>query len=191
MAEPSNRKLEIHLTSEERNELNQIVRKGSSPARKIQHARILLLCDSDHPDGQRTDAYAAHAVGVAERTVVRVRQQFVREGKSATLNRKCRSDPPVPPKVDGRVEAHIVTLCCSAPPNGRTRWTLRLMASELSRTCEVVLCPETIRQYLKKTNCSLGGRSGSALRKRIARGSSLRWRKSSMFTAKNTTKTNR
>jgi transposase len=192
MAEPSNRKAEVHLASEQRAELNDIVRKGASKARRIQHARILLLCDSDHPDGQRSDAYTAAVVGVSENTVIRVRRRFVRQGQTAALERKPRVTPPVAPKIDGRVEARLITLCCSNPPTGRKQWTLQLLADELGRLGVVhSIGREAVRRCLKKTGWRLGKSNGTASRKRTTRGSSPKWRKSSTFTARNTRKTSR
>ena len=73
------------------------------------------------------------------------------------LTRKPRSSPPVPPKVDGHLEAQIIALCCSEPPEGYARWGIRLLTQELKKRSIVVeICRETVRQTLKKTNCALG-----------------------------------
>jgi transposase len=156
-------KYHVRLDGEQRQRLLELTRNGSSPAKKITHARILLLADEAHPDGRRTDPYITGVLGVSRRTVVRIRQRFAEGGEGPALDRKPRSSPPVPAKLDSRGEAHLVALCCSGPPEGRARWTLSLLAKELTRL-ELVssICPETVRRALKKTNSSPGRRSGSA-----------------------------
>lgn len=192
MAEPINGKAKVFLTSEQRAELSDIVRKGSSPARMIQHARILLLTDCNHPEGQRPDLYIAQAVGASENTVVRVRRTFVKQGQLAALKRKPRSTPATPPKIDGRIEAELVTLCCSTPPEGQKRWSLRMLAHELGRKGVVVsISHETVRKCLKKTSCGPGRANASVSRRRIGRVSSRPWKTSSMSIAKSIRKNSR
>lgn len=169
----TNRKVEVVLDVRMREELESLTRSGGAPARKVRNARILLLADEDRREGRRPDWYIAARLGVSERQVCRVRQQFAREGLEATLGRKRRSDAAIPKKVDGQVEAQLVTLYCSTPPAGRQRWTLQLLADELCRLQVVAsICKESVRQCLKKIDSSLGRRSGFASRKRIGRGSS-------------------
>lgn len=176
-------KVRVHLSAEQRSELSVVARSQTVSAAKARKARVLLLADEDHPDGQRPDTYIAAAVGLSEKQVKTIRQKFVREGVSA-LERKKRTTPSTPPKFDGRTEAQLVTLCCSTPPDGRQRWTLQLLVDELCRLQIVAsVCRETVRRCLKKTGCNPGGISGSASRKRTARGSSPRWSKSSTSTA--------
>jgi hypothetical protein len=150
-----------------------------APAKKILRARVLLLADEDHPDGRRPDSYITEVLGIHRRTAVRIRQRFVREGEEKALDRKARETPPTPPTFDSAAEAHLVALVCSEPPAGRARWTLTLLAKELTRL-EVVtsVCPETVRRTLKKTNSSRGGSSGSASRGRTGPGSSRQWKAS-------------
>lgn len=183
----SNQKLEVRLPPVERRELEALCRKGITSAARVRHARVLLLSDENHPDGQRPDVYIARAVGLSERSVVRIRQAYVREGRETAVERKRRAEPPTPPKLDGRAEAHLVRLCCSTPPSGRRRWTLQLLADELCRLQVVAsICPETVRKSLKKIASSRGGRNGSASRTGTGRGSSRRWKTSSMSTAPRT-----
>lgn len=179
------KKLTVHLSAAFRAELEAICRRQSVAVAKVRRARVLLMSDADHPDGRRRDWEIAEAVGISERQVIRIRQQFVREGQTV-LNRKPR--PAVPGKLDGPAEARLVTLCCSTPPKGRDRWTLQLLCDELARL-QIVrsVCPETVRQCLKKTNSSLGKPSGSASRKRTGRGSWRGWRKFSTSTSRSTT----
>ena len=154
----SRRKLEVRLTGEQRERLEDITRNGNNSARRIMHARVLLRSDEDHPRGRYTDAQIARHQGVSERTVGRVRTTFVRHGEAVALERKVRQSPPVPPKLDGAAEASLVAICCSPPPAGRARWTMSLLAGELvGRGVVVSICKETVRSALKKTSCGRGG----------------------------------
>jgi hypothetical protein len=188
------RKLKVELTAAERRELEAVVRKQSVGAAVQRRARILLLSDRNHPDGRRIDANIAELVGLSERQVVRIRQRFVREreGQSVVASCERKPRPPAPERrrLDGAAEARLIVLACSAPPQGRDHWTLQLLCDELARL-EVVasVCPETVRQCLKKTNCSLGGRNASASRKRTGRGSSPPWKRSLTSTRRNMTRT--
>lgn len=152
------RKLKVRLTEEQRGRLEGIARNGNSSAKRIMHARVLLMSDEEHPEGRYKDAHIGRHLGVCEKTVARVRQTFVRRGEAAALERKVRDAPPVPPKLDGAAEAHLVAVCCSPPPAGRARWTLSLLAEELvSRKVVVSICKETVRSALKKTSSNRGG----------------------------------
>lgn len=183
-----NAKYRVRLTSKQRVGLEAVCRKQSVAAAKVRRATILLMADESHPEGRRPDWQIAETVGLSEKQVGRIRQQFVREGDPA-LDRKPRSDAGVPKVLDGQAEATLVTLCCSDPPEGRDRWTLQLLCDELGRL-EVVesVCCETVRQCLKKTGSSLGEPNASVSRKRIGRGSSRGWKKSSTCTRKLTTR---
>lgn len=157
------RKYVVRLTAEQRDRLVDLTRTGSAPVRKLSHARVLLLADADHPDGQRPDTYIATALGLHVNGVAKIRKRFTLDGEAPALDRKRRETPPVPPKVDGRVEAHLVAICCSKAPEGRARWTLSLLAKELTRRGFVTsISLETVRKTLKKTNCSRGGSSAGA-----------------------------
>jgi Homeodomain-like domain len=166
------RKYVVRLKSDQRDRLTDLTCTGSAPARKLAHARVLLLADAEHPDGQRPDTYIAAALGMHVNGVAKIRKRFVLDGEAPALNRKRRETPPVPPKVDGRVEAHLVAICCSQAPEGRTRWTLHLLADELTRRGLVTsVSIETVRKTLKKTSCSRGGNSAGASRSGNRRGS--------------------
>jgi len=148
----------VHLSDEQRDDLETITRVGKAPVAKVRHARVLLLADHNRPGGHWTEPRIAAALGMHRNTVSRIRKRFVTEGEAPALQRKPRETPPTPPKIDGRVEAHLVALCCSAPPEGRVRWTLSLLADELKRRGLVTeVCIETVRKALKKTNSSRGG----------------------------------
>ena len=120
-----NRKLVVRLTAEQRGRLESEVRNGSSKAKRITHARILLIADEGHPLGRYTDAQIAGHVGVHVNTAARVRTTFVREGEGAAVGRKPPPAPPTPPKLDGAAEAKLVAVCCSPPPDGRARLRCR------------------------------------------------------------------
>lgn len=181
------KKLKVELSAELRTELQAECRRQSVSAARVRRARVLLMSDTRHPDGRRRDWEIAEVLQISERQVVRIRQKFVKEGIVSTLSRQPRSDAGVRKVLDGSAEAQLVTLCCSTPPTGRDRWTLQLLCDELARL-EVVesVCPETVRQCLKKTNCNLGVRSDFAFPKPIEHGSSPAWRKSSTSTSNRT-----
>jgi len=101
------RKLSVRLTAEERERLEQIIRNGSNSARRIMHARLLLMADKDHPLGRYKDAQIAKALRVHVNTVARTRRKFIRRGEKAAIDRNARATPPVPAKVDGALEAHL------------------------------------------------------------------------------------
>ncbi len=180
----TSRKFQVELSATERKELLAVVRRQSVGASKQRRARILLLADSSHPDGRRTDANIAELVGLSTRQVVRIRQRFVRERDAQSVDAACerKPRPPAPERrrLDGNAEAQLVVLACSDPPEGRNYWTLQLLCDELARL-EVVesVCPETVRKCLKKMNYSLGGPNVIASPRRIARDSSRKWKRSS------------
>jgi hypothetical protein len=142
----------VVLTEEQRAELRSLVGAGVAPARMLTRARILLKADRGEGGPGWSDAAIAGALDVNPSTVPRVRRQFVNEGVAATLARK-RPDRVYARALDGVAEAHLVALACSAPPAGRERWTLRLLADELVRL-EVVeaVSHETVRRTLKQTS---------------------------------------
>jgi transposase len=138
----------VTLTDDERQQLEQLLGKGKAAARTLRHAHLLLK--ADRACGW-TDAQIAEAFDVSVRTVERLRQRFVEEGFAAALNPK--PVPRLPRKVDGDVEAHLVALACSDPPEGRQRWTLRLLAGRLVELGHVAsISHEGVRQVLKKTS---------------------------------------
>ena len=144
----------VVLTEAQRAELRGLVGAGIAPARMLTRARVLLKADHGEGGPGWSDAAIAGALDVNPSTVLRVRRQFAAEGLAATLARK-RPDRVYERALDGRQEAHLIALACSAPPDGEARWTLGLLAEELVRL-EVVgaISHETVRQTLKKTNSS-------------------------------------
>ena len=151
------KKYRVTLTAEERVELEALISKGKADARKLAHARVLLQADEADGAPGRTDQEVASALDLSTRTVERVRQRFVEDGLDAALVRKPQTRPSRARKLDGAAEARLIALACSAPPGGRRRWTLKLLADRLVEL-EIVdaVCPETVRQTLQKTTSSRG-----------------------------------
>ncbi len=146
----------ITLTESERAELRKLISTGKGAARRLAHARVLLKADQG-----LTDERIAREVEVGTATIERVRRRFVEEGLAASLDPQ-RPEKPRVHKIDGEVEAHLVALACSSPPEGKARWTLRLLADKL---VELEYLPEvsheTVRQALRQTSLPPGvGRSG-------------------------------
>lgn len=149
------KKYKVMLTVEERAELSALIAAGKGAARKLAHARILLKADAAEGGPAWADPQIAAAVEVSVPTVERVRQRFVEEGLAAALERKRRERPARERVLDGRAEAHLIALACSAPPAGRAEWTMQLLADKLVEL-EIVetISDETVRRTLKKTNSS-------------------------------------
>lgn len=146
----------VELTSEERAQLEQLLRKGKVAAYRQRHARILLLADQGSSiKGTMSDSAIAQAVSCGMATVERVRKRFVLEGLQAALGRKNRTN--YSRRIDGDAEAHLIALACSDPPEGRERWTLRLLADKMVELEVVEHCSkDTVHRTLKKTNLSPG-----------------------------------
>ncbi len=149
----SNKKYIVRLSAQERSQLKKLTSTGKAAAHRITRARILMLAD-EGPEGPAwRDEDVAEAVDVSVRTVENIRKRLVNEGLEAAVNRKKQVRPSRARLLDGRQEAKLVALCCSAPPEGRSRWTLRLLADQIV-ALEIVdsISHETVRQTLKKTS---------------------------------------
>jgi transposase len=147
----------VRLTEAERLELDALVCKGKASALSIARARILLKADQGKQGEAQTDAQVAEALSVAAKTVFNVRRRWVEEGLEAALRRKKQDGPSRARKLDGVAEAKLVATCCGPAPQGRARWTLRMLAGKLVEL-EVVpsISAETVRSTLKKMRLSLG-----------------------------------
>ena len=144
-----NKKYRVRLTNKERNHLQKLVRKGNAHARKLTYARILLKADEDGPAW--TDEHIADAFEVSVATVARERKRYCEEGLEIALMPK---KPGLPRRrvLDGRAEAHLIALSCSEPPEGRERWSMRLLADRMVELGHVdAISYETVRRTLKKT----------------------------------------
>ena len=149
----------VSLTQDEREYMLGITRRGKSSGRKVK--RALILCKADEG---LTDQQVAEALMVGPATVSRVRQRFVEGGLERALNDLPR--PGQRRKLDGKQEAYLVAVACSTPPEGHARWTLRLLADQAVKL-ELTdsISRETVRQVLKKTNSSPGGKRSGASQK--------------------------
>ena len=172
-------KYRITLTAEERAGLEQLVSKGKAAARKLIHARVLLLADDSRGEGYPDEDIVA-ALEVSPRTVARVRKRLVTEGFQAALDHRPQPVRPDKIKIRGDVEQKLVELACTDPPRGRCRWTLQLLADEMVVLGLVdAISLETVRQALKKTTSSPGS-SGPGVSRRTPMPSSFgAWRTSS------------
>ena len=145
----------IELSNQEKVRLMEIVKKGNSPARTILRANILLASDKQN-DGYMTVSEIANAYRTTPTTVQTVRASYCKKGLEATITRKKRETPPIPAKVTGEVEAHIIALACGQPPEGYSRWTLRLLADKTVELGYIEsISHVTVSNILKKTNLSL------------------------------------
>ena len=151
------KKYKVTLTAEERQHLSALIAVGKAAAMKLAHARILLKADAADGGPAWPDERIAQSVEVGVATVERVRQRFVEQGLEAALVRKKQDRPSRERKRDGRAEARLIALACSAPPEGRTEWTMQLLADKLVelRVVEAV-SDETVRRALKKTRSNRG-----------------------------------
>jgi hypothetical protein len=146
----------VRLTSDQRDQVERLIRTGHAPAQTQARARILLHADCGAGGPSLDDAAIAAAVAVSRPTVERVRYAFVTKGLTAALHRKPWSGPPRR-KLDGAQEAHLAALACSPPPDGAERWTLTLLADRLVEL-QVVdsIARDTVRMALKKTKSNRG-----------------------------------
>lgn len=144
-----NKKYIVRLSSDERRQLKELVRKGKSAAYKVRHANILLSVDMEGPGW--SDKQSAVAFHCSPNTVRNVRQRLVEEGLEAALNRKKQSYPSRKRLLDGVGEARLIALGCSRPPENHNRWTLKLLADKMVEL-EIVesISEQTVRRVLKK-----------------------------------------
>lgn len=148
----------VVLRLKERKHLQALVHKGVQKARVINRARILLMADERAKEACKTDREICKALGVSPRMVAATREKYLRFGLRQALAEKPRSGHP--PKLSGKGEALLTTIACSDPPEGRTGWTLRLLADKLVELREVdSIAHETVRRVLKKTTSSHGRKS--------------------------------
>ena len=155
------KRYKVTLEEDERDELGQITHKGSHQSQKVINALILLNCD----EGKHNDRHArgediAEILRISARKVDRVKRRFVEEGLDAALGGRQGRRATYKRKADGDLEAHLVALSCSEPPEGYARWSLRMLADravELDYVDSVSY--ETVRRVLKKTKSNPGGKS--------------------------------
>ena len=145
----------VTLTEEERHQLEALTHSGKAAASKFIHARALLLCDAGAHGPAWKVADVAEALGISSRTIEHLKARFVEEGIEAALARKVSAQAP---KItfDGAFDARLTALACSPAPEGRVRWTVRLLAEKV---VELKIAPTvstmTVHRALKKTRLSL------------------------------------
>jgi transposase len=169
-------KYRVTLTAEERAALEQLVSAGKGAARRLTHARILLLADTA-AGGAHIDDEIVAALGVGICTVGRVRRRLVTAGLAAALDPRPQPPRPDKIKIKGDIEQRLIQLACNDPPEGRCQWTLQLLADELVVLGLVdAVSTETVRQALKKTTSSRGSPTPGASRPRPTPSTSGAWR---------------
>ena len=150
----------VKLTEVEHAKLQDIVNKGTHPVRQVKRAKVLLALDhmSQYQEGPKrrympTQEEIAVRCGVSAMTVSKIGKQYVEEGFDATITRRKRENPPITPIITGEIEARIIALACSDPPEGYSRWTLRLLESKVVELGIMdKVSDTTIGRALKKTN---------------------------------------
>lgn len=148
----------VTLTQEERNDLESISTKGKKAARTVLSSRALLLLDASEFGPKWPVSQVAEAVGKTSRSLEHLKKRFVTEGLSAAIERKKRETPPREIQFGGEFEAHLLALACSEPPEGHTRWAIRLLAEKMVELKLVkTVSPMTVCNTLKKMNFSLTG----------------------------------
>jgi transposase len=152
------KKYHVDLNDEERKQLQQLTRQGKHSSRKVMRALVLLKAEEGFSDSE-----IASAIGISIPTIERTRKRFIEEGLGA-LNERQRPGPA--PKLSGKQEAHLIAIACSAPPEGRQRWTLRLLADKVVELgLAASYSHEAARRVLKKTSLSRGRKSNGVFRK--------------------------
>ena len=140
----------VRLKEEEREGLSRYLRRGKSCARSLTRARILLLADEGRDDGE-----ISKALKVSKSTANRIRKRYFEGGLEFALHEKARSGAPT--KMDGRIEAQLTLLACSEPPDGRSKWTLRLLADRLVELEAVEsISHMSVQRLLKKMKSNRG-----------------------------------
>ena len=143
-------KYKVTLTKEEREELESIIHKGKHTSQRFRNAYVLLNCDEGKFSEKSTNAEISKVLKVGMRTIDRIKKRFVEEGFDSVLERK-PSSREYERKADGDFEARLIALSCSEPPDGFSRWSLRLLADKMVEL-EIVdsVSHETVRSVLKK-----------------------------------------
>jgi len=170
-------KYKVTLSSDERKMLFALINEGKANKEKINRARILLKADCGEEGEHWKDEQIAEAFYVSRMTVDRTRKSLVEEGLEATLNRKSLKNQRQR-VIQGEEEAHLVALTCGEPPEGQSRWTLRLLTEVMVKLeYAKAVSHETVRTALKKMNLSLGnGKSGASPQKQM-QSSCAKWKK--------------
>jgi transposase len=151
------KKFIVTLDEDERRHLNKLTSKGKHRSQKVLNALILLACDEgEHQETRSKNEEIARVLGISMRKIDRVKKRFVIDGLDVALNGR-KGSRVYKKKVDGELEAHLIALSCSNPPEGFSRWSLRLLADKAVQLDYIEqISHETVRRILKKTSLSPG-----------------------------------
>ena len=148
-------KFKVTLTVEERKGLEHVVSVGKAAARRLAHARVLLLADEGPGGPRRTDEDIIEALRVSPSTIARVRKRFVTESLGAALDHRPQPPRPEKVKITDAIEKQLIQLACSDPPQGRCCWTLELIDERfVALGCVRAISREAVRRLIKKTTYS-------------------------------------
>jgi len=151
------KKNSIELTKEQRAELEEVIKKGQAPARKMQHAQVLLKIDSGEHGPNWSDKQLLEAFGVSAPTIWRIRRRFLEHDLSEALQRRPQPERPEKRKLDGEQEAHLIAVTCSPAPEGYKRWSMRLLSEKLVELGYFEeISHKTVWVALKKINSNPG-----------------------------------
>lgn len=151
------KKYSVQLDAEQRKLLESMLTGGKATARSQTHARILLKADQGSEGPGWSDEQIVEALAVGISTVERVRRRFVEGGLLDALVRRPQPERPQQRKMDGELEAHLVTLACSQAEGGQKRWTMRMLADKLVQMGYVdQISHQTVWVTLKKMNSNRG-----------------------------------
>ena len=152
----SNIKRVVKLSQKERKRLQEFTSKGNHPVRIVRRAQIVLALDTSYGRIPEQEAIIAKNLNTTRQTVQNTKNDYLELGIEQFLERRKRETPPVPAKVDGEFEAHLIALCCSDPPEGYARWSVRLVADKVVELGYIdSVSHMTVNRILKKTNLSL------------------------------------
>lgn len=165
---------EVVLTTEEREYLLKNTKSGDWSPREVKRAQVLLKADKNNE--AKEDLEIAEELHCCQYTVTKLRKRFVQE-KLEMIHDKARTGRPK--LIDGNVEAHVIAIVCSPPPEGRERWTMQLVADRVVQLTDLEGCSEfAIRQILKKTNSSHGKKKNGKYLPKQMKNSSGEWKRS-------------
>lgn len=143
-------KYKVTLTKDERDELMSIISKGKHTSQKVRNAYVLLNCDEGEYSDKATNSEINKVLKIGMRTIDRIKKRFIEEGFDACLERK-ETGREYERKADGDFEAHLIAITCSEPPEGFSKWSLRLLADKMVELNIVdSVSHETVRTVLKK-----------------------------------------
>lgn len=146
----------VHLSPEQRQELQHLIHTGKATAHQQMAARVLLKADESN-EQPSSSSQIAEALEISPRTVIRIKQRFVQQGLATALSGTYPKERPLRRKIDGRVEAHLIALACGPAPQGHRRWTMQLLADRVVDLGILdQISDEAVRLALKKTNCVPG-----------------------------------